>query len=670
MRELPVQLPQIAGSRHCSIPASQPIRKSRMSRRRFTLLIIVQLLMIAHLVQWLVLGVTLAPIEPSESMETIKHGAITVGFIFFTLAILSTAILGRWFCGWGCHIVMLQDFCTKLLRRIGVQPKPFRARLLMFLPLALALYMFVWPAVYRFALAPVVQRDLIPAAISWKLTTTDFWSTMPGLAMSIPFILICGFVTVWFLGQKGYCTYACPYGGVFAPVDELAIGRIRVTDACEGCGHCTAVCTSNVRVHEEVALYKMVVDAGCMKCLDCVSVCPKDALYFGFGKPAVSLPLAPTATKKFDLSWRAECTILACGLFAFYSVYFPFGESVGKATVPLLFASGIAACFAFMAWKSIQIIRRIPTGFHRTNFVRQGHVQRAGYLWVALTLLLACGLAESLVVNFCAWRAYRNDLLVQLPESLVFGKDRVTPSIEMQSASRTALDWYGRALPLSAGGLALFSQTQDSIDFRRAWLHAVLGDLAHSKRILVDSWDRNPQENTAIVLGRVNRALGLDAESDQFFRVVGAAHPNWIALSSEHVTWLVHEDRIEDAITVAREGAARSTASTLPTGRLAMLLIERGNVQDVHEGIAITRKSLESDPNNAFALGAIAMGELRLQRPNEALTAIKLAIEMSPSEPTLYDLLAEVCRALGDEQGVEQAAARAGQIRSAQQPHQ
>src|SRR6185503_18805376 len=67
--------------------------------------------------------------------------------------------------------------------------------------------------------------------------------------------------------------------------DKLATGRILVTDACEGCGHCTAVCTSNVRVHEEVAKFGMVVDPGCMKCMDCVSVCPNDALYFGFANP-------------------------------------------------------------------------------------------------------------------------------------------------------------------------------------------------------------------------------------------------------------------------------------------------------------------------------------------------------------------------------------------------
>ena len=34
----------------------------------------------------------------------------------------------------------------------------------------------------------------------------------------------------------------------------------------------------------------MVVDPGCMKCMDCVSVCPNDALYFGFGKPTLMAP--------------------------------------------------------------------------------------------------------------------------------------------------------------------------------------------------------------------------------------------------------------------------------------------------------------------------------------------------------------------------------------------
>ena len=47
------------------------------------------------------------------------------------------------------------------------------------------------------------------------LVTSNFWETFPSVAVAIPFLLICGFLTVVFLGQKGFCTYACPYGGFF-----------------------------------------------------------------------------------------------------------------------------------------------------------------------------------------------------------------------------------------------------------------------------------------------------------------------------------------------------------------------------------------------------------------------------------------------------------------------
>ena len=132
-------------------------------------------------------------------------------------------------------------------------------------------------------------RPLIPKFTN-HLVTTNFWETFPSVAVAIPFLFICGFVTVYFLGQKGFCTYACPYGGFFGLADKFAPGKIRVTDACNQCGHCTATCTSNVLVHAEVREYGMVVDPGCMKCMDCISVCPNDALYFGFGKPTIARP--------------------------------------------------------------------------------------------------------------------------------------------------------------------------------------------------------------------------------------------------------------------------------------------------------------------------------------------------------------------------------------------
>src|SRR5262249_27202215 len=64
--------------------ASAPrVRRSRSAARRWTVLVAVQLLMIAHVLAWIWFGRTTTPVEPSESMEAVKRGVINAGTIFF-----------------------------------------------------------------------------------------------------------------------------------------------------------------------------------------------------------------------------------------------------------------------------------------------------------------------------------------------------------------------------------------------------------------------------------------------------------------------------------------------------------------------------------------------------------------------------------------------------------
>src|SRR5262249_3119096 len=127
------------------------LKKSRMGPRRAAVLILIQVVFAIHILTWYFGGrhATISPVEPSESMYTLENGQLNAGFVFFSLAILSTVLLGRFFCGWGCHIVALQDLCGWFMKKCGVHPKPFRSRLLAWAPLVLALYMFVWPTVKR-----------------------------------------------------------------------------------------------------------------------------------------------------------------------------------------------------------------------------------------------------------------------------------------------------------------------------------------------------------------------------------------------------------------------------------------------------------------------------------------------------------------------------------------
>jgi len=183
-------------------------------------------------------------------MYTLQQGFVNAGFIFFSLAILATLIFGRFVCGWGCHILALQDFCGWLLKKIGLHPKPFRSRLLVYVPLIAALYMFCLAHSGSIVLEPGARASC--PNIHQPPGDDEFLADFPFGSGRYSFSFICGFMTVYFLGQKGFCTYACPYGGFFGLADKLSPGKIRVTPACNQCGHCTATCTSNVLVHAEV----------------------------------------------------------------------------------------------------------------------------------------------------------------------------------------------------------------------------------------------------------------------------------------------------------------------------------------------------------------------------------------------------------------------------------
>ena len=607
---------------------------SRMEPRRFAVLLLVQLLMIVHVVQWLVMGTTITPIEPSESIQTVRTGVITVGFVFFLLAIGSTMVFGRFFCGWGCHVIFLQDWCGRILGRFGIRPRPFRSRLLRWMPLALALYMFVWPVAHRFLVAPWSGGAPAWPGWSWEVTTTEFWATFPGLMMSIPFLLVCGFLTVYLLGMKGYCTYACPYGGFFAPAEQVAPVRIRVTSDCEHCGHCTAACTSNVRVHEEVEAFGMVVDPGCMKCLDCVSTCPNDALYVGVGRPAISIGTeeretaveSGTIRPRFDLSWTEEIifAIIAVGLL--FSIR-------GAYSLPLLFASGVAACGTWIAWRGWRTLRDRNVSFHRYSLRRNGSIRPAGFVMIASAAMVIGFGAWTGAVNAAAMLAFHHDDQVEIPASIVFSESGyVRPEVEIIDHAEASLRWYERASFVADGGWSPIPAYRPMFAVRRAWLLSVLGRFKDALTDLDASIERiGMTEDLALGRSRLLRVLS-PVEVDDWYGLALAEHPEWMRLRDERITWRLEQDSAESAIAEARAGLEALPDQLLPMRRLAVLLIEHGGPEGWQESAELTERTLEIAPENPNAWRALSMTRAKQGDFEASEAAMREAVRLSPGD--------------------------------------
>ena len=379
-RDVQAYLPRL--DRHK--PKCGPVRPSKMGRRRMWVLIGVHVLIGAHIVWWLATGSAITPVEPSEAMQTIEMGRINAGFLLFLALIASTLVFGRWFCGWACHVVALQDASAWLLGKIGLRPRPLRSRLLVLAPWVVAGHMFAWPLIEAWLSRwPLVAQWLglsprvLPSPSDWELhlTTTELWQTFPGPLMGVLTFVVVGFLIVWWLGAKGFCTHGCPYGAFFAVADRFAPMRIKVTDACDACGHCTSVCTSNVRVHEEVAKHRKIVDPGCMKCMDCVSVCPKEALYVGFALPQPFATSQQRIRARADFTWPEEVLLAAV---AFVSTQWVFRGAWFGEGVPFLMAVGLGAITAVAAVLVARLVSRREVTFQHTPLKVDGRWTRRG----------------------------------------------------------------------------------------------------------------------------------------------------------------------------------------------------------------------------------------------------------------------------------------------------
>ncbi len=660
-----------------------PMRASRNGWKRAIVLALVHVVFIVHLAQWFYSGMstgvrrTLSPIEPSESMYTLEAGQVNAGFILFAGAILSTLIFGRFFCGWACHVVAMQDLCSWFMTKLGVRPRPFRTRLLVFMPMVLGVYMFVLPTFvrevgkpgHRWAAEWILSRlpglelwtepvrrividqgwrefclrtfDLIVdpgprPVLTNHIIVEDFWRTFAPWQIGVPFLLLCGFATVYFLGSKAFCTYGCPYGGLFGPADYVSVGKIVVNDNCEHCGHCTATCTSNVRVHEEVRDFGKVVDPGCMKCLDCVSVCPNDALAFKFAAPTVLTKARDAGARRrraarpvmSDLTWPEEFWV---GAILVWGTFVGYRGMLGQ--VPLLMSAGLGSIAAYLAFKFVSTIRLPNVRMGRLQLRDHGRIRRAGWVvLVATPLLLGVG-AWSSVVRVARYWAGVVEYDVRTPFDEVFSPG-YAPTPQDKARADRALRSFVLSAPTRDGGIGWSLTIADMS--RVAWLHAVAGRLPEA-----EAWQRRIIDERRSRIDDTDIA-GRKAEQREYLN------------NDVRNLALMRGIQGDDQDKVA--AMVRSFAEAQPgMGRLWLSLAMR-EFQAGREaaGIDLLTRAVEADrvPGMSAADVTASAGEtlLRLGQPRRAIEMLEAGARRDPHAPHLWQMLGVAHGALGDHQ--------------------
>jgi tetratricopeptide (TPR) repeat protein/polyferredoxin len=618
------------GSQRSAPPRARPLKYARW---RAMALASVYVLFGVHIAHWRLNGSTLAPLELNEVMYTLEAGVVTAGFLLMATLFLATAFVGRFFCSWACHIIALEDLCAWLLAKAGIRTRPVRSRLLLLVPSAALLYMFVWPQILRIHQGrPLPRLRVLTDEADWaSFVTSDFWRNLPDPWIAGLTFAVCGFAVVYFLGSRSFCLHACPYGAVFAAVDRIAPGRISLTGHCEQCGICTSICSSHVRVHEEIARFGKVVDTSCMKDLDCVSACPQQALSFRFTRPAGLDSFSATGRRRlrYDFSLAEElmmAAIFLAVLLVFRGLY---------TAVPFLMTLGLAGIVSYLTLICLRLARRPDVRLIPFRLKRAGRLTTSGTVFGAMMTVFGLFFVHSAYIRYHEALGQRAFDAVRLAWERA---EAPLPSDSLRSAVHhlTAARRRGLFRPLVR-------------DQQLASLHLKGADPAlaqpYLRRIVdADPWDTDSRLALAQLLAKSGRLEDAETETRAMLAAVdrsaaGKAPDRPPELAGGYaLLGAIHaaRDESEAAIEAYRTAAAEDPANVPVRMALGGLLAEGGRYS---EAAATFREAATLRPDLAEASFNLAVALEKSGNETGAIEAYEEMLVLFPHDvETLLNL--------------------------------
>ena len=186
--------------------------------------------------------------------------------VLAAIVLIMSFLFGPVFCGWICPLGTVQEWVSKIGRKL------FKRRFNHFVPLKLdnVLRYLRYGVLVWVLYVTATSGSLLFEAYDPYFALFNFWSTevaWTSLAVLGVTLVLSVFV------ERPWCKYACPYGAVLGLTNLFRVFSIkRAESTCKADGACSIMCPMNIQVDT----VKTVRDHQCISCLECTSeaICP------------------------------------------------------------------------------------------------------------------------------------------------------------------------------------------------------------------------------------------------------------------------------------------------------------------------------------------------------------------------------------------------------------
>lgn len=187
------------------------------------------------------------------------------GLMEFTVAIIFTILMGRFFCGWFCAFGSFNDWvhmASKKIFKINFKINEKLDSILKYVKYGILILILI----FTFS----GGNNILNGASPWDAFAqiTNFSTVLSTLA--IGFILLILILIGDIFIERFFCRYLCPLGAVFSLISKISI--LKINKPTEKCGDCR-ICTNNCSMGLKLYSVNSVRGGECINCLRCVETC-------------------------------------------------------------------------------------------------------------------------------------------------------------------------------------------------------------------------------------------------------------------------------------------------------------------------------------------------------------------------------------------------------------